>query len=135
MKFNFIFISNVLHFCKIIFNKIFRYLLDTDLTTHADDHWIPYYLFCTPCLLKYDIIGKVETMMQDQVYTIWSAGLEQKIQPRWMHRSSNSNKMTEIYFSQLSQQQIDQLYQLYKLDFELFNYSADSYVKHATSNN
>lgn len=34
-------------------------MIETDLGSYGDDHWMPYYLFCTPCLVKYDIIAKV----------------------------------------------------------------------------
>lgn len=35
------------------------YLIDTDLASYGDDHWMPYYLFCTPCSLNYTIVAKV----------------------------------------------------------------------------
>lgn len=42
------------------FREFVHYLIDTDLASYGDDHWMPYYLFCTPCLVKYDIIAKVD---------------------------------------------------------------------------
>jgi len=41
------------------FREFVNYVIDTDLGSYGDDHWMPYYLFCTPCLVKYDIITKV----------------------------------------------------------------------------
>ena len=41
------------------FREFVEYLIDTDLGSYGDDHWMPYYLFCTPCSLKYHIISKV----------------------------------------------------------------------------
>lgn len=41
------------------FREFVDYLIETDLGSYGDDHWMPYYLFCTPCLVKYDIIAKV----------------------------------------------------------------------------
>ncbi|CAG2058736.1 unnamed protein product, partial [Timema podura] len=55
------------------FQEFVRYLIDMDIVLYSDDHWIPYYLYCTPCLLKYDIIAKVESLLRDQVYVIRSA--------------------------------------------------------------
>ncbi|XP_067009624.1 carbohydrate sulfotransferase 11 [Anabrus simplex] len=115
------------------FNEFVRYLLDTDLSNYADDHWIPYYLYCTPCLLKYDIIAKVETLQQDQVYVIHSANLQNLIKPRWLHRTMNNTLVTKRYFSQLSTEQVHRLYNKYKLDFELFNYKVDKYLEYATN--
>lgn len=45
-------------------SSYFRYLIDLDLLNYADDHWIPIYLFCTPCLLRYDIIAKVGKVLK-----------------------------------------------------------------------
>lgn len=42
------------------FREFIDYLINTDLGSyHSDDHWIPYYQYCTPCLLNYDFINKV----------------------------------------------------------------------------
>lgn len=41
------------------FREFVEYLIDTNLASYGDDHWMPYYLFCTPCSLKYDIVAKV----------------------------------------------------------------------------
>jgi len=41
------------------FREFVDYMIETDLGSYGDDHWMPYYLFCTPCLVKYDIIAKV----------------------------------------------------------------------------
>lgn len=76
-----------------IFGRIFenfrcsRYLIDTNLSQYADDHWIPFYLYCTPCLLHYNVIAKVETMDQDQLYVIRLLGLQDRIRPRWRHKT------------------------------------------------
>lgn len=126
------------------FKEFVRYLISTDLIVRADDHWIPYYLYCTPCLLKYEIIGKVESMLEDQLFIIHSANIENVIMPQWRHKTDflspskinyggrggkNVSEMAKIYFSQLSKQEIDKLYEVYKFDFELFDYSPREYYK------
>ena len=125
-----------------------RYLIDVDLANYADDHWIPYYLFCTPCLLNYDIIAKVETYLEDQLYIIRALGLE-SIRPRWRHRSASSglqqppqqqlpasasaSSTAAKYFSQLNESELRALYNKYKLDFELFDYSVEDYLPFITT--
>lgn len=42
------------------FREFVQYLIHTDLANYGDDHWIPYYLYCTPCLVDYDVIAKVK---------------------------------------------------------------------------
>lgn len=143
-------ITYTLHFMKIFSNGkfiynifflflYFRYLIDLDLLSYADDHWIPYYLFCTPCLLNYNIIGKVETMHRDQIFAIHSANLQQIIKPRWQHRTAPvthnmASNMARIYFAQLTRSETEKLYQKYQLDFELFDYDIKEYLKYTLDN-
>ncbi|GLH06416.1 Carbohydrate sulfotransferase [Gryllus bimaculatus] len=94
---------------------------------YADDHWIPYHLYCTPCLLQYDILAKVETLQRDQVYALRSAGVLGETQPRWMHRVGGDLRVAKAYFSQLDAALLKQLHAKYALDFELFGYSPDEY--------
>lgn len=110
-----------------------RYLVDTDLVNYADDHWIPYYLFCTPCLLKYNIIAKVETFFRDQVYIIQATNLQNLIKPIWKHKTAKAEnqKISKMYFSQLSQVDIAELYRKFQFDFELFDYNASEYYSYA----
>lgn len=105
-----------------------------DVVLYADDHWIPYYLFCTPCLLNYDIIVKVETMLRDQVYVIQAAGLQDVIRPRWRHKTyhEEGKETAKRYFSQLTKQEVERLHKKYQLDFELFDYKVDDYLQYAT---
>lgn len=116
-----------------------RYLIDTDLRMRADDHWIPFYLYCTPCSLQYNVIGKVETMMQDQLLIINSSRLQNKLQPHWRHRTNpfdqsenGVSKVAKIYFSQLNETDVRELYEKYKLDFLLFDYSEKSYFQYVS---
>lgn len=111
------------------------------MTTRADDHWIPFYLYCTPCTLTYDIIGKVETMLQDQLFIIHTAGLQNKIKPHWRHKTNpfnqtNSHRISEIakiYFTQLNKSDVKELYEKYKLDFKLFQYDETEYYTYAVN--
>ncbi|XP_034942845.1 carbohydrate sulfotransferase 11-like [Chelonus insularis] len=108
------------------------YLIDTDLANYGDDHWMPYYLYCTPCSLNYSIIAKVETLQQDQMFIIKKLGEEDQIQPKWRHSGGEMNA-SKIYFRQLDRGRIDKLYKKFKLDFEMFDYSLEEYYSYASS--
>jgi len=45
------------------FREFVDYVIDTDLGSYGDDHWMPYYLYCTPCLVKYNIIANVSNIV------------------------------------------------------------------------
>ncbi|XP_043471621.1 carbohydrate sulfotransferase 11-like [Leptopilina heterotoma] len=115
------------------FREFIDYVINADLGRyHSDDHWIPYYQYCTPCSLNYDFINKVETLWQDQVFTLRKLKLNQKIKPHWRNSYGRSNA-SRIYYSQLNKAMIYKLYDKFKLDFEMFDYSPNAYFNYATS--
>ncbi|XP_034248656.1 carbohydrate sulfotransferase 11-like [Thrips palmi] len=129
------------------FKEFVKYLIDVDLANYADDHWIPYYLFCTPCLLNYDIIAKVETYLEDQVYMIRALGLQDTVKPRWRHRTSpqgpeglpssspqDVSPTARAYFAQITEHELRALHQKYKLDFEMFDYAMEDYLPYVSPN-
>ena len=62
-------------------------------------------------------------------YALLEGGLPKVKDEVWKHFDDKrlSQKST-IYFSKLTKNQIRQLYQIYKLDFELFDYSIEPYL-------
>ncbi|XP_013773665.1 carbohydrate sulfotransferase 11-like [Limulus polyphemus] len=96
-----------------------------------DFHWLPIWMACAPCHIQYNFIGKVETMSDDFKYLSSLTGLTNELAERpqgiWFHRSERSNvtssSLTRQFFSNIPKQEIKQLYEKYKLDFELFDYS------------
>ncbi|KAG7170721.1 Carbohydrate sulfotransferase 11-like 11 [Homarus americanus] len=72
-------------------------------------------------------------MGEDSQYIIKQLGLEDSLQVEWIHRTSNTktSDIASTYFSQLTANQVDQLYQKYRLDFELFGYDYEDYRKMA----
>jgi len=73
-------------------------------------------------------------MLRDQVYVIRAAGLQGLIRPRWRHKMYTEEKeeTSKRYFSQLTKQEVKGLYEKYQLDFELFDYKVDDYLKYAS---
>merc|ERR1711971_1382315 len=68
------------------------YLLNTPVTKF-DEHWMPIWMLCSPCIVKYDVIAKMETFSEDTIAD---------------------------YFSQLTQSEVGALFRKYQLDFELY---------------
>lgn len=79
-------------------------------------HWVPITEFCSPCLIKFDIIAKFETLDEDQRYIIERADLRKHISPQW-ENPGKGNKTQELiteFFSQLDSKQLDGLRDIYK---------------------
>nr|XP_018916807.1 PREDICTED: carbohydrate sulfotransferase 11-like [Bemisia tabaci] len=125
---------------KASFQDFISYILDTefDSTLGSMTRLTPYYLLCTPCLLKYQIIAKLETMMEDQIYIVKAADLQHVSKTPWRSASqakpysSHTGEERKKYFSQISKTNIYRLFEKYKLDFELFNYDFEVYLDWAS---
>ncbi|XP_031346032.1 carbohydrate sulfotransferase 11 [Photinus pyralis] len=113
------------------FPEFVMYLIDAVKNSQPlDMHWTPITEFCTPCLFDFDVIAHMETLQEDQEYIIQKANLQNVIRAEWKNpgRGSTSDQI-KMYFSQLTQAQILQLYHIYRYDFELFNYSFQGYLE------
>ena len=99
-----------------------------------NQHWRPFGFQCSYCDVSYDLIGRLETWNDDINYIIRKRGLEkvlplQKADSSHYHSTNqNTNKMTKFYFSKLSKTQKENLYHMFRLDFELFNYDPKIYL-------
>ena len=87
----------------------------------------PYYSNCFYCHVEYDVIGKLEDFSDDIMYIALKQNLTSllpelsKTNRKTKGKSSSDNKV-EHYMSQLSDGYRKKLFELYKLDFELFGY-------------
>lgn len=98
---------------------------------NLDMHWTPITNFCTPCQVKFDVILKFETLDEDQRFLIDKAGLGSVIRPEHKNsgKSKSTNEMLMSHYAQLTKSQVRGLHQVFKYDFELFDYSTDEFVK------
>ena len=99
-----------------------------------NQHWRPYLSKCSYCDVNYDVIGRLESWNDDLDYIILKRGLEnvlplQKAKNSHYHPTKqNTSKMTKEYFSMLSKKQKEDLYHMFRIDFELFNYDPEIYL-------
>uniref|UniRef100_A0A0A9Z3E0 Carbohydrate sulfotransferase n=2 Tax=Lygus hesperus TaxID=30085 RepID=A0A0A9Z3E0_LYGHE len=88
-----------------------------------NEHWKPIHSLCEPCYIKYDFVGKYETLWNDANFILKSIGVSNFTFP-YAPRSSSTSKQLRRYFSNLSSERISNLYEIYKLDFKMFSYSS-----------
>ncbi|XP_008477923.2 carbohydrate sulfotransferase 11-like [Diaphorina citri] len=103
---------------RATFEEFVLYLLDTFRSneTGLDMHWAPVVQFCTPCLINFNVILKFETLQEDQRYLIELTGLSHLIKPEWINegKGGSTNQMIGKFYSELSADQLYQLYNVYK---------------------
>lgn len=90
-----------------------------------DGHWSPIDSICHPCVLPYDFIGKMESLVADSEQILKDLGSQEHFPAHLTdkHKTSlTSKQLIQTHFSKLSKETIRQLYQRYKVDFEAFDY-------------
>lgn len=97
--------------------------------------WTPYWAQCNVCSSDYNLILKLETMSEDERFLINLADYEElkkRQKQEWRHlHNATSQDLASQYFSLLTHEQVLQLHQRYLLDFQLFEYKIDDYLKYA----
>ena len=117
-------------------------LNDLKENEHADGHWNQYSKGCLDCDIQYDVIGRMETFEEDVKYIILKNGWEhilpiESITKVHMNKGNtagikeNEDKKKEClrYFSKLKNSQTQELYEIYKLEFEMLDYDASDYFR------
>ena len=83
--------------------------------------------------MPYDVVGKLETFDDDLKYIVHTAGIANLILTSDTEALRNvapvaDKERTKKYFGMLGKKQKEALFEMYKLDFELFGYRADEYM-------
>lgn len=97
-----------------------------------DEHWQLMHRIANPCMLKYDFIGKMETLYDDADQVLKELNLTQAIQfPKKFadkYKAKSENLITK-YFSTVPKKTLGKLYDIYKDDLEAFGYKKPDYLK------
>lgn len=114
------------------FKEFVEYLIDpaTQRDGPLNEHWQTVYQLCHPCHIHYDMVGKYETLEDDANYVLRLVGVGDSLRfPSYAKSTRTTDTMTAQFFSNISSQQQVQLYNLYKMDFLMFNYSLPGYLR------
>lgn len=117
--------------CRPTFPQFVSYLLDEDREGRApNEHWAPYYKFCSPCAISFDLVLRFETLHKEEMYLLEKVpGLSSVVSPKVLHSSHfNYTVLTTEYFKQLSSTQLLGLLKIYLPDFRLFGYNERPYI-------
>ncbi|XP_043444240.1 carbohydrate sulfotransferase 13 [Prionailurus bengalensis] len=115
------------------FAEFLAYLLDprTRREEPFNEHWERAHALCHPCRLRYDVVGKFETLAEDAAFVldlVGAPGLRFPAPPP-RAKAAAARDLAERLFRDISPFYQRRLYDLYRMDFLLFNYSAPSYLR------
>ncbi len=89
-------------------------------------HWSPSSFFCQPCLLNFTQILRFEDLAGEEGAFKRLLGVEEVLPEAW--RNSNApggmgaEQLTQMYFQQLTGEEVERLYRIYRDDFLMFGY-------------
>lgn len=116
----------------VSFQEFVQYLVDprTQREEPFNEHWERVHSLCHPCLIHYDVVGKYETLEPDAQAVLRLAGVEGtvKFPTSGMSTRTDSN-MAAHFFKHISPFYQKKLFNLYRMDFLLFNYSTPEYLR------
>uniref|UniRef100_A0A8D1YPX2 Carbohydrate sulfotransferase n=1 Tax=Sus scrofa TaxID=9823 RepID=A0A8D1YPX2_PIG len=115
------------------FAEFLAYLLDprTRRDGPFNEHWERTHALCHPCRLRYDVVGKFETLAEDAAFVlslVGAPGLRFPEPPPGAGAAAAHDRAARL-FRDISPFYQRRLFGLYKMDFLLFNYSAPSYLR------
>ena len=82
-------------------------------------------------LFRFNVIGTFETIKEDVEYIIEATNLDVDISSfPWTNKKSQDTEepISFKYFKQIDAKSVQKLFNIYKIDFEMFGYSAVDYL-------
>ncbi|XP_042638210.1 carbohydrate sulfotransferase 13 [Orycteropus afer afer] len=115
------------------FAEFLAYLLDprTRREEPFNEHWERAHALCHPCHLRYDVVGKFETLAEDASFVLGLVGvpgLRFPVPPTRAQAAPARDQAARL-FQDISPFYQRRLFDLYKMDFLLFNYSTPAYLR------
>ncbi|XP_029457199.1 carbohydrate sulfotransferase 13 isoform X2 [Rhinatrema bivittatum] len=113
------------------FEEFLYYLVDprTQREEPFNEHWERVHSLCHPCIIHYDVIGKYETLADDANYVLQLVGAQGTVTfPSSSKTTITTDDMAAEFFENVNVFYQKRLFNLYKMDFLLFNYSVPSYL-------
>jgi len=118
-------------FCHFLVNEVQPPWQSERVSKLANNaHWRPITTNCNLCRQRYSMVMHLDTLARDMAYL--SQKLNLNIDPGFIRREGGggrtSQNRTLQAFTGVHPKTIRKLYQLYRLDFELFGFSAEEYL-------
>ncbi|XP_073328429.1 carbohydrate sulfotransferase 8-like [Pagrus major] len=111
----------------VTFREFVQYLLDVQRPVGMDIHWEPVSQLCNPCLLRYNFIGKFESLEDEANFLLQSIGAPRNLtfpdfKDRNPREERTSSSITQKYFNQLNSTERQKAFDFYYMDYLMFNY-------------
>jgi len=94
---------------------------------NEDDHWLPYYKACSPCLVPFTAVLKLEDGIEGVDWVLHKSGMG--IHAKWHNDVENRSNSSRSLLRHVPCTVLEQVYRTYLYDFILFEYSISQYLQ------
>ena len=97
-----------------------------------DKHWDEYFNLCSPCYIRYNFIGRYETLEEDVDLLLKKINPDQNVRfpkRKESYRAKKTADILEKYYMSIDPQKIIKLQDVYRLDYSLFGYKIPKAIK------
>ena len=111
----------------VSFLEFVRFVIEKRPLNNRNPHWDSYNSICHPCLINYDVIGKMETLELDQPMVMRQLFGETLFDfPAKNVKDVPSKQLVNGYYGNMSRKMLDDLLDFYKTDMDMYRYKVDT---------
>ncbi|XP_013408720.1 carbohydrate sulfotransferase 8-like [Lingula anatina] len=90
-----------------------------------DRHWRQYHKLCNPCDVNYDVIGHYSSIEEDANNVLRLVRADEDIQYPKSRQNTSSSIIWKEYYKNVSESLLQKLWDVYKVDSEMFGYERE----------
>jgi len=109
----------------VSFTEFIHYLTEEN-PNKFNNHWQRYWDLCQPCSLQYDFIGTAENYQKEAELLVRMLNITVTFPE---HEAKTTAESSLEVFGSLSKAYLAKLYNIYKIDFAIFNYTIDHFIQ------
>jgi hypothetical protein len=109
----------------VTFLEFLKFIIyQTKNNIEHNEHWRCMWKLCLPCEIHYDFIGRYENLLPDTQHVLRHLDIEEPFPPAksGAFTNSSSSVLLKKYYSVIPKNIINEIANVYKLDFEMFGY-------------
>lgn len=119
---------------NVTFSEFVEYIIRTH-EKHGypglNEHWTSMNELCHPCIMKYDHIGEMDSLVHDSQTILEEIGWSDRVEFPVKAKDKYKKKLTALvqqYYLQVPKASVENLYKIFEDDFKAFGYVIDGYV-------
>lgn len=110
---------------RVRMEEFLQYLVDPVRVEPLNEHWEKIHQLCQPCSVRYDFVGRYETIETDADHVLQAVHVDHLVSfPRRSdnYKHNRTSTVVSSAYQDISPKLLWEVYESYQADFELFDY-------------